>query len=256
MTRFALLLLAATGAFGQQTEVRNPHATPADAGAGAKIFRSHCAQCHGSKGEGGLGPNLTAGVFYHGGTDADLYRNVTDGIVGTAMPGSFFDGTQAWQIVAYVRSLSQTATKSAPPGAPQHGETLFREKGCIGCHLVRGEGGFRGPDLSVIGSQRSAEYLREAILDPSAKVSREYWVAKISLHSGVTHSGFILNEDTHVIQLLDFSQGLRSLSRNEFTSFEVDKKSIMPPYSGRLSGQELNDLVSYLWSLQRQRGAE
>src|SRR5690349_4475103 len=121
MTRFALLLLAAAGAFGQQTEVRNPHATPADVGAGAKIFRSHCAQCHGSKGEGGLGPNLTAGVFYHGGTDADLYRNITDGIVGTAMPSTFFDGTQAWQIVAYVRSLSQTVTTSAPPGDPRHG---------------------------------------------------------------------------------------------------------------------------------------
>jgi len=214
MTRFALLLLAADAAFGQQTEVRNPHATPADAGAGAKIFRSHCAQCHGSKGEGGLGPNLTAGVFYHGGTDADLFRNITDGIAGTAMPSTFFDGTQAWQIVAYVRSLSQMAATAAPAGDPRRGETLFRKKGCIGCHLVRGEGGFKGPDLSFIGSQRSVEYLREAILDPNAKVSPEYWVAKISLHSGVTHSGFIMNEDTHIVQLLDFSQGLQSLPKN------------------------------------------
>lgn len=211
MTHLTLLLLTAVAAFGQQIEIRNPHATPADARAGAKIFRSHCAQCHGSKGEGGLGPNLSAGVFYHGGTDADLYRNITDGITGTAMPSSFFDGAQAWQIVAYVRSLSQMAATVAPPGDHRHGETLFREKGCSGCHLVRGEGAFRGPDLSFIGSERSVEYLRKAILDPNDKVAREYWVAKISLRSGDLHSGFIMNEDTHVVQLLDFSQGLQSL---------------------------------------------
>lgn len=244
--RFALYLLAAMAAFGQSTDVA----------AGAKIFRSHCAQCHGSKGEGGLGPNLTTGVFYHGGTDADLYRNITDGIAGTAMPGSFFDGTQAWQIVAYVRSLSQTASTVAPPGDPHHGKTLFREKGCMGCHLVRGEGGFKGPDLSFIGSQRSVEYLREAILDPNAKVSREYWVAKISLRNGATYSGFIMNEDTHMVQLLDFSQGLRSLPRSEFANLEIDRKSMMPPYTQRLTAQELNDLIGYLWSLRRQRGSE
>src|SRR5207253_1068172 len=102
----------------------------------------------------------------------------------------------------------------------------------------------------------SVEYLREAILDPNAKVAREYWVAKISLRNGATYSGFIMNEDTHLVQIIDFAQGLRSLPRSEFTSFEIDKKSIMPPYSGKLAAQEMNDLIGYLWSLRRQRGAE
>ena len=256
MKRFALLLFAAAAAFAQTEDVRNPHATAADVAAGAKIFRSHCAQCHGAKGGGGLGPNLTTGVFYHGSTDADLYNNITGGIAGTAMPGSFFDGTQVWQIVAFVRSLSQVAAATPPTGDAHHGQALFRDKGCIGCHTIHGVGGLKGPDLSFIGSQRSTAYVREAILDPNATVSPEYWVAKISLRNGATLSGYIMNEDTHMVQLLDFSKGLRSLPRNEIVTFEIDKKSLMPPYKDRLSAADVNDLLSYLATLRRERASQ
>ena len=256
MRRVALFLLASSSAFAQDNDVRNPHATPADIVAGAKIFRRHCAQCHGAKGAGGLGPNLTTGVFYHGSTDSDLYRNITDGIPGTAMPGSFFDGAQAWQIVAFVRSINAASAPQATVGDVKNGEALFHSKGCMGCHTVRGEGGARGPDLSLIGSQRASAYLHEAIVDPNAAVSPAYWVAKISLQNGAKHSGFILNEDTHTVQLLDFSEGLRTLSKSEFTSFDIDKKSIMPSYKDRLSAQELDDLVSYLSTLRRERASQ
>src|SRR2546422_8013331 len=104
--RFALLALLAAGAWGQEAEVNNPHPTTADVAAGGKIFRSHCAECHGLKGEGGHGPNLQTGVFFHGATDADIFLNIIDGICGTAMPGVFFSRDQVWQVVAYVRSLS------------------------------------------------------------------------------------------------------------------------------------------------------
>src|ERR1041385_5107392 len=151
--RFPLLLVVAAVAFGQQAEVSNPHSTPADVAAGAKIFRSHCAECHGVKGEGGRGPSLTTGVFFHGSADADLYRNVSNGIPSTAMPSLFFPADGVWQVVAYVRSLSQSRASEKPAGDSAHGAALFREKGCNNCHLVRGEGGAKGPDLSVIGSQ-------------------------------------------------------------------------------------------------------
>ena len=248
--RFVLALLIVTSASGQLTT--NPHTTPADLAAGAKIFRSHCAECHGLRGEGGRGPNLRTGVFFHGNTDADIFGNITDGIVGTAMPGVFFSPDQVWQVVAYVRSLPQGGSASRPPGDFARGEQLFREKGCLGCHLARGEGGVRGPDLSVIGSQRSVEHLRQAILDPNAQVLREYWVAKITLENGATYSGFLMNEDTHTVQILDFAKGLTTLSKHDFRKFDIDKSSVMPSYQGRLSESEVNDLVAYLWSLKRQ----
>jgi putative heme-binding domain-containing protein len=254
--RLALLLsLSGCAAIAQQVPIANPHTTPADRAAGAKIFRSHCAPCHGSNAQGGVGPSLATGIFFHGSTDGDIYRNVTEGIVGTAMPGTFFEGTQVWQVIAYIRSLGATAG-AAPPGDSKRGETLFREKGCSGCHLARGEGGVRGPDLSFAGSQRSADYLRESILDPNANVQPEYWVAKITLNNGKSYSGFVMNEDTHFVQMLDFSKGLQSLRRSDFKSFDMDKNSSMPSYKGTLTGQEVDDLVSYLWSLKRQGRSE
>ena len=235
-----------------QVPATNPHATPADRAAGEQIFRSHCAPCHGIKGTGGLGPNLTTGTFFHGGSDADLYRNIGEGIVGTAMPGVFFDGTQVWQLVAFVRSLGQSAGAVSARGNASHGEQLFRTQGCGGCHLVRGQGGIRGPDLSVIGSQRSAEYLRESLVDPNAKVAPEYWVAKIITRDGASHTGFVMNQDTYMVQILDFTRGLESVSRADFKDFGVDRSSSMPSFRGKLGDSDLDDLVSYLSSLRRQ----
>jgi cytochrome c oxidase cbb3-type subunit III len=247
--RSTLLLLWAVAAIGQDLPAANPHNGPADQAAGGKIFRSHCAPCHGAAGQGGLGPNLSTGVFFHGGTDADIYRTVTEGIAGTAMPGTFFDGTQVWQVVAYLRSLGQNG--AAPAGDAQHGAAVFREKGCTGCHLVHGEGGIKGPDLSVIGSRSSVEHIRESILDPNAQVPLEQRVVRIVLNNGASYSGFVMNEDTYIVQVLDFSKGLQSLRRSDFKSFDRDKNSSMPSFKGKLTDREMDDLVSYLWSLKR-----
>ena len=248
----AVTLLALASTLVAQTPVRNPHTTPADRAAGAKIFRSHCAPCHGLRGTGGLGPNLTAGAFYHGSTDSDLYTNISEGIVGTAMPGQFFDGTQVWQIVTFVRSLNQSQAAAPTKGNPTHGAQLFKEKGCSGCHLVRGEGGVRGPDLSNIGSQRSAEHFRESMLNPDAKVAPEFWVAKIVARDGGSYTGFVMNQDTYMVQILDFSRGLQSIPRENFRDFGIDHSSAMPSYKDKLSETELDDLVGYLASLRRQ----
>jgi putative heme-binding domain-containing protein len=235
-------------------QATNPYATAADRESGAKIFRSHCASCHGVRGTGGLGPDLTSGSFFHGSSDADLFRNISNGIPGTAMPGVFFEGTQVWQIVTFVRSLSGSAATASSASDTERGQRQFRQRGCIGCHLVRGEGGVKGPDLSVIGSQRSAEYLRESILDPNSKVSPDFWVAKMITSDGVSHSGFVMNQDTYSVQLLDFMRGLVTFRRSDLKDFGIDHGSIMPVYKGRLGDSEVDDLVNYLLSLKRQSG--
>jgi len=235
-------------------QVRNPHTTPDDVTAGGRIFRSHCADCHGLHGRGGKGPDLTAGAYYHGSTDADLLRNVSDGIPGTAMPGVFFSPDQVWQIVAYVRSLSEgSGSVQAPPGDLTRGQKLFASKGCGGCHLVRGSGGANGPDLTYIGSQRHTEFLRASILDPSAVVDQAFWTADIILEDGAAYKGFVLNQDTYHVQMLHPKGGLLTLPKRDFRKFEIRKTSTMPPFQGKLREAELNDLVAYLWSLQRPR---
>lgn len=52
------------------------------------------------------------------------------------------------QIVAYIRSLSSEGeAELLEPGDKAKGELIFRDRGCIQCHAVRGKGGTVGPDL-------------------------------------------------------------------------------------------------------------
>jgi putative heme-binding domain-containing protein len=209
----------------------------ADREAGGRIFHTHCAPCHGIKGTGGTGPDLTAGRFFHGSRDNDLYNNISDGIPGTEMPGVFFDGKQVWQIVTFVRSLNQQASAASLKGDPARGKQLLQERGCLECHLIQGEGGSRGPDLSVIGSQRAAAYLRESIVDPSAYVAYQYRVVKIVGKDKSQHTGFLMNQDTYQVQILDFDKGLTAIPRDAMADYGVESGSMMPSYKDRLTSE-------------------
>jgi putative heme-binding domain-containing protein len=218
-----------------------------DVAAGAKTFRSHCAACHGLSGEGGRGPNLAAGVFYHGGSDADLLKTISDGVPGTEMPGLFYSADRIVQVIAYIRSLSTQPRSAATNGRISEGESIYRVTGCAQCHRVKGEGGRLGPDLTAVGRLRSTEYLRQSIVEPDADVPQRYWIVKTKAADGTAISGFRLNEDTYTVQILDVDGNLRSCNKTE--PFTIEKKSLMPSYKGRLSAEQIEDLVAYLASL-------
>ena len=40
------------------------------------------------------------------------------------------------------------------------GSSLFGKKGCIACHVINGNGGSVGPNLSHIGSRRSLSWIK------------------------------------------------------------------------------------------------
>ena len=255
LTWGAVTLPAAATQAEEITVTRNPLTSHADVVAGAKTFRSHCASCHGLHGEGGRGPNLTSGVFYHGSSDLDLLNNISDGIQGTEMPGLFYSPDRVWQVVAYLRSLN--AGKGAKPTADvARGAELFKSKGCYQCHRVNGEGGRLGPDLSDIGRTRSVEHLRAALVDPNADVRRRYWVVSFRDASGKSQEGFLMNEDSYTVQFIDMSERLHSLSKAGLKDYKVEKTSRMPSVKDSLSASELEQLVAYLSSLQPKGGAQ
>lgn len=245
MRRLVIWLCAAP--LAAQQDVRNPRTTPDDIAAGAKTFRSHCAPCHGLHGEGGRGPNLASGRFYHGRTDSDLLRNISEGIPGTEMPSLFYMEDRIWQIVAYIRSLRAAAEPPSRDAA--RGAVLFQSSGCMRCHRVSGRGGRLGPDLTEIGKTRSLEHLRQSILEPDADVQPRYWVASFRDALGNEIQGFIMNEDTYTVQLMDMNEHLRSYDKTALKEYRVEKVSKMPSYRDRLSDEQLNDLVAYLLSL-------
>jgi putative heme-binding domain-containing protein len=240
--------------WAQQAPLANSHTSAEDVAAGGRIFRAHCAVCHGPEGGGGRGAKLTRGEFRHATSDEGLYKIIADGIPGTEMPSTFFNGTQLWQVVAYVRSLSRRPPEAPLKGSATAGKQVFSGKGgCTMCHMVDGEGGRLGPDLSLIGETRSAQHLRTSVLKPNAQVFTYDRSIRAVTRDGKAITGRRLNEDTYSVQLLDSQERMVSLLKDEISSYEIASESSMPSYEGKLSEKELDDLVTYLASLQRKR---
>ncbi len=67
--------------------------------------------------------------------------------------------------------------------------------------------------------------------------------------NGTAISGMRLNEDTHTVQLIDENGRLVSLSKSDLREYTVLKTTPMPSYQGKLTPQEIADVVGYLISL-------
>jgi len=84
---------------------------------GKTLFRwFNCNGCH-SAGGGGMGPALMDDEWLYGSSPDEIYKSIMEGRPN-GMPA--FRGRiaedQAWQLVAYVRSMSGWARKDAAPG--------------------------------------------------------------------------------------------------------------------------------------------
>jgi len=230
-----------------------PLTSPEDIEAGRKMYRSHCANCHGIDGTGGRGPNLTIGRFRYGSSNVDLYRTISEGVPGTLMPASFYDDTQLLQLIGFLRTLMKQPSDDDLRGDPARGKDLFFGRaGCANCHTAEGKGGVLGPDLSEIGALRSPRHLRQSILDPSADVMPERYNVRAVTKDGETIFGRRLNDGSFSLQVLDSSGKLISLQKSELQRYEIVEASTMPSYEGKLSQQEIDDLVTYLASLRQE----
>ena len=67
------------------------------------------------------------------------------------MPWPQFEGEEMNDLLAFMRYLRGRSPAGVQllPANPHRGWALFREKGCISCHAIRGEGGSVGPDLGA-----------------------------------------------------------------------------------------------------------
>lgn len=91
---------------------------------GEAIFKQNCVVCHGDKGQGNVGPNLTDAYWLHGSKAKDLYVTVSNGVLDKAMPA--WKGTlgpsKVQQVVGYVLSLRNTNAVGKPPQGVKEGE--------------------------------------------------------------------------------------------------------------------------------------
>ncbi len=248
-------------------QTRNPLSTdPRTAKAGEFEFRINCALCHGLGARGGgRGPDLTRAHKRHGDSDGDLFRNISQGIPGTAMPANGTNGQgvgmtdeEIWQIITYLRSI-QVKAPLKKLGNAEHGKELFYgDANCSTCHMVEGKGGRVGPDLTSVGVSRTVESLVESVRKPSQRLAwglteptkefaQQYETVTIVTADGEQVKGVTLNEDSFSLQLMDTAERIHLLEKEKLRSITRSRESLMPPYNtDTLSDRDLSDIIAYL----------
>jgi putative heme-binding domain-containing protein len=229
---------------------QNPFDSAQDAELGGRLFQTHCSYCHGARGEGGRGADLTGGQFRRGSSDAELFRTVRYGIEGSEMGPVRATDEDVWRMVAFVRRLSAAPAPESAAGDPKAGKLVYQTKGgCAACHVIDQKGGNLGPELTYIGRRRGLEFLEESLVKPEADLPVNYRAVRVVSKSGDTVTGVRLNEDDISIQLRDISDRLRSFLKDNLKEIRRDRPSLMPEYGSVLTKKELQDLVAYLTTL-------
>ena len=227
-----------------------PRYSSADVETGSRLYRNNCFACHGPDGNSIPGVDFRRGQFKRVASDADLLRVIASGVPGTAMPPSNYNDGNRFALVAYLRSLHDTAQSAAGSGDPAHGRAIFEGKGaCQSCHRVNGQGSRVGPDLSEVGGIRTAEYLQQSIVNPEASILPEHRYVHIVTKQGTNYTGRRMNEDTHSIQMIDTQEQLHSFLKSDLKELTLLTTTTMPSYKDKLNSTELADLVTYLLSL-------
>lgn len=88
--------------------------------AGKKYFGTFCVTCHGTYGEGGIGPNLTDKYWIHGPEETQIISTIVNGVAAKGMPtwGPILGDRKIKMISAYVVTL----WNSNPPVAGKKAE--------------------------------------------------------------------------------------------------------------------------------------
>jgi cytochrome c oxidase cbb3-type subunit 3 len=108
-----------------------------DIAKGKTLFAANCIVCHGDKGQGGVGPNLTDDYWLHGGRINDVFKTIKYGVVEKGMQSwkDVFSATQIAELSSYIMSLHG----SNPPGAKAPQGDLFKDAGGGGAAAPGGD---------------------------------------------------------------------------------------------------------------------
>ena len=226
----------------------NPYAS-ADIAYGASVYAAKCVTCHGPLGDGIGGVNLRSGTFRNAVIDRDLERFIRTGSTA-GMPAFALDAADMAGIIAYLRNMNAFDAATVKSGDEARGRTIVLGKGgCTACHRIEQDGSRVAPNLSDIGAARSAGSLQRSLVDPTSQMMPINRPVRAVTKDGAVINGRRLNEDTYSLQIIDEHEELHTLMKANLREFTIVKTSPMPSYKGKLSDQEIGDVLAYLLSL-------
>jgi len=158
-----------------------------------------------------------------------------------------------WKDAILGRGAGSMAADRPAAGNVSSGQRFFSQN-CAGCHMIHGQGGVLGPDLSNLGRQRTVAGIERAVLNPnSLHTPSSNRVVSVSLKDGRTLRGIARNESTFDLQLQTLDGDLHFFTKGELTQETVETGSLMPPL--KASQEETRDLLAFLSRLDGRSGA-
>lgn len=93
---------------------------------GHDIFIANCAACHGKLGEGGVGPNMTDKNWIHGGSIANVYQTIKNGVPEKGMIAwkSQLQPATMLKVASYIKTLAGTN----PPNQKKAEGPIYEEE--------------------------------------------------------------------------------------------------------------------------------
>jgi len=110
-------------------ESKVPMADAAGIKKGEVNYLANCVACHGAKGEGGVGPNLTDDYWIHKGSLNDIYSTIKKGYPDKGMQSwaSKFNPKEMSELASFVKSIKGT---NPPNGKAPQGD-IYSESGTV-----------------------------------------------------------------------------------------------------------------------------
>ena len=138
-------------------------------------------------------------------------------------------------------------------GHADKGKALFFDlKGlaCVKCHVVGGQGGAIGPDLSGIAAKYPRDEVINSILYPSARIFPGYETAVVAVADGRILTGLVKTDNADGLEIQDAEGKITRIPKNDVEDRKNSEVSLMP--NGIVEGitpQDFADLIAYLETL-------
>ncbi len=142
-----------------------------------------------------------------------------------------------------IKNLRLAVTR--PGGDAAKGRDLFKVS-CAVCHMLKGEGGKIGPDLT--GYERdNLDFMLPAIVDPNLGIREEFTLFNLTTKDGQVLAGFIGEDTPQFVTMLDALGNKTKIARQDIQALVASPMSLMP--EGLLNAftpEQTRDLFAWL----------
>ena len=256
-TLTALLALGALGLLARLDLGAVGQIDPQSADPGRAAFEARCASCHGSDGAGGgQGPAIVDLRQPRATTPAALRDLIRTGVPASGMPAFAVPEVEIERLASFVERLRSPAADQPVAGDVALGETYFRAN-CASCHMVGGEGGVLGPDLSNLARVRRLAQIERALREPGSvpplasgggrgAPAPSFRAVAVEMRDGRAVRGLLKYEDLSDLGVMDLEGRFHSIARSQTRAVRAEP-SLMPRVSA--SPGEMQHLLAYLTRL-------